>query len=124
MQESSTIDIRILLRQAGIRETPLENTSEKYPTISGKSSVWVGPIIFIGTAVLTQNPELLNITLNLISSYLYDFFRGYPEPHKTKLEIVVEKSENKEYIHVIFEGDISDMKNIPTVVQEVTRKSD
>ncbi|GER86526.1 hypothetical protein KDW_06880 [Dictyobacter vulcani] len=75
VNESSTPTIRSLWRQNGIVETRIEKQGTKIPLESRKSWEWVGPVIYISTWMLTNTA--IPITLNLISSYLYDVLKGH-----------------------------------------------
>jgi len=43
----------------------------------------------IGFSVLSENPQLIEISISLISSYLYDLFKGSGGNKKVKFDIVI-----------------------------------
>src|SRR5438552_18899674 len=71
----STSAIRISLHQAGVSETRIEKEGDIFPEAQVKSGEWIGPVIFVGFAVMTQNPNLIAIALGVIANYLTDFFK-------------------------------------------------
>ncbi|MEJ5311417.1 MAG: hypothetical protein WHX52_16775 [Anaerolineae bacterium] len=119
LHESSAATIRVLFRNNNIIETPLELKGEKFPHISEKAFVeWIGPTIFVSSALLSQNPHILSLALGVISNYLTDFFKGVPGVGKVKLDVVVEtKKKTCKKIH--YEGPVSGLEKLAEVVQEV-----
>jgi hypothetical protein len=120
LHESSAPTVRVLLRNNGITETPLELEGERFPQISEKAFVeWIGPTIFVGFMLLSQNPHIVSIALGVISNYLTDFFKGMPSVGKAKLDIVVE-TRKKTYKKIHYEGPVSGLEKITEVVKEVS----
>ena len=118
LHESSVATIRILFRKNKITETPLELEGEKFPQISEKGFVeWVGPIIFVSFAALSQDPNILSLALGVISNYLTDFFKGIPGIRNARLDIVVETKE-KTYKKIHYEGPVSGLEKLPEVVNK------
>ena len=119
VHESATPTVRVLWRQNGIIETPLEQPGEKFPFVSEKGFEWVGPTIFISAMLLSQNPYLVTIALNVISNYLTVWFRGIPEDgRKVKLRIITETKSGL-YKKIEYEGPPDGLKDLPEVIREV-----
>jgi len=120
LHESSAATVRVLFRNNGITETPLELEGERFPQVSEKAfEKWIGPTIFVSFALLSQNPHILSLALGVLSNYLTDFFKGLPSPGKAKLGIVVETRE-KAYKRINYEGPVSGLEKIAEVVKEVS----
>lgn len=100
--------IRSLWRQAGVTETRLENSGTKFPQAAKKSAEWVSPIIFISQAMLTN--AALPLTINMISSYLYDLFKGRHNKAQVNISFVSEQTveisngEEKKFLLFNFRG--------------------
>lgn len=86
-----------------------------------KSADWFGPAIFISFSTLVQNPELISISLNLISSYLYDFFKGSVSDKKVKLDIIVENKKKTEYSKIQYEGNIEGLKDLENIIKQLKK---
>src|SRR5215470_2977934 len=91
IHENTTPTIRTLLRQAGVQETRLEQNGDKIPLSARKSWEWVGPIIYISQWMLSN--VALPVTINMISSYLYDITKGHHDDAVATLEFVIETIE-------------------------------
>ena len=120
LHESSAPTIRILFRSNGIEETPLEGEGERFPQISEKAfREWLGPTLFCGAALLSQNPEIISVALGVISNYLTDWFKGIPGEKNAKLNIVVEtRKRTCKRIH--YEGPVSGLQELPKIVREIS----
>jgi hypothetical protein len=118
--ESSTPTVRILWRQAGIRETPLENDGERLPTIEERGLPdWIAPTIFLGSTMLNQGQILLTLALNVISNYLYDLLK-HQDDTGVKLDIVVEKRRGSEYKMIRYRGPVEGMDQLPAVIMRAS----
>jgi len=72
--------------------------------VSYKSAEWVGPTLFVGYALLSDNGNFLNIALGVVANYLTEFFRGAGKAPTIRLDFIVEKTPSREYKHLKFEG--------------------
>ena len=86
---------------------------------SRKSSDWFGPTIFIGFSLIANNPQIIGISMNLISSYLYDFLKGTISSKKVKFEIIVERKKGKEYKKISYDGNIEGIKELEKVINSL-----
>lgn len=67
----------------------------------------------IDVATVIINSGILPITINLISSYLYDLVKKYrrnPEHTNAKVNILVEETKNKKTTRITYEGPVSGIK--------------
>ena len=117
--ESSASTVRALLREAGIKETKIENEGDKFLVKQEKSFDWIGPTLFIGASIVSNNPDLISITEGIISNYLTDYFKGFYGHRKVKLDIIIEKKKDREYKRVKYEGDGSDLPHLSEILHEL-----
>lgn len=96
-------------------------TNEKPLLRVRKSADWFGPAIFISFSTLVQNTELINISLNLISNYLYDFFKGSVSEKNVKLDIIVESKKKAEYTKIEYEGSVEGLKDLENIIKQLKR---
>lgn len=115
----STSDIKKIFRVNNLASFYL--CSDKPKLRARKSADWYGPALFINFTILTQNPDLINITMNLISSYLYDFFKGSPKNKNVKFEIVIQNEQKKGFQKIKYEGDIDGIKELDAVIKQLKK---
>lgn len=114
-----TTTFRILWKQCGIVETPLEKSGEKIAEMTQKSLDLIAPFIFIASSFLSQNPELVDIALGVISEYLTDWFKGMPNwQNNVKLNVILENKSGG-YKKVSYEGPTEGLKEISKVVRSL-----
>ncbi len=116
--ESSTATIRKVLVQAGLEAKSLESISgETLPQSFEKSFDWLGPTIFVGAGLITQNPAVVTIALNMISAYLSDLFRGFPEGRNVKLTVIIERDGGKLSKRIEYSGPADGLKDLPQAIR-------
>jgi hypothetical protein len=121
VHESSTATIRVLWRQAGISETRIEMGDDRFPCVQEKAfEGWIGPIIFVGASLLSQNPYLMSVAFGVISNYLTDWFKGLPGDKNVKLDIVIEETKGKSCKRIHYEGNAEGLHDLNKIVSEVS----
>jgi hypothetical protein len=116
----STSDVKKVLRAENLIIKYL--TTDKPLLRTRKSADWYGPILFISYSVLSENPTIIGISLNLISSYLYDYFKGtIVETKKVKFEIVIETKKSKTLQKVKYEGSVEGIKELTEVIKSLNK---
>jgi hypothetical protein len=119
VNEETASTVKVLWEQAGIIETPIEKEGEKIPEVVLNWFDWVGPTIFFTSALITQNPQLIDISLGVISNYLTDWFKGVPkEQRKVKLDIV-EETRSGSSKKLLYEGDVDGLKDLPKIIRSL-----
>ncbi len=96
-----------------------EDFKSKY--ILTESIEWIGPIIFISSTFLAQSPEGVSIALNLISSYLFEFFRGDRSQVKCEFELIVQKTET-EFKSLKYKGEKLSSEDIQGIIKALTNE--
>lgn len=84
-----------------------------------RSIDWFGPTLLFTTAALTQNPDLVSISINVLSNYIYDYFKGQKEPN-IKLNIMIQKSKT-EYTKLNYEGTKEGLIEIEKVIAKLKK---
>ncbi|WP_164922588.1 hypothetical protein [Rhodospirillum rubrum] len=118
LQRSEADTVRKLFR---LENVPTDDSKPfKAPYIQNNGFEWVGPLIFIGAGVISDNANYVSVSLNLISNFLYDFFKTSQGKNTVKLNIVVEKQSNKNCKLITYEGDVAGMSSLPDIIREVS----
>jgi hypothetical protein len=119
VNEDTASTIRVLWKQAGVVETPIEKEGEEIPELVLNWFEWVGPTILFTSTLISQNPQLIEISLGVIANYLTDWFKGFPKRQRlAKLDIVAEtKSGTYKKLH--YEGDAKGLKDLPKIIRSL-----
>jgi len=115
----TTPTVRKLWRQNNIQETPIEKSEEKIPCSAEKAFEWIGPTIFVSSLLLSQNPHLITIALNVISNYLTGWFKGIPYNERKAKLIIVEETRSGDYKEVKYEGPPDGLDELLNKVVEI-----
>jgi hypothetical protein len=124
--ESVAFEFRELFQKNGIRETPLEREGDRFLNLlqEGELTVSILPTLFVTTAFVSQNPHLVSLALDVISTYLTDWFKSIhgstQQPSdNVELSIVVE-TKSGDCKRVKYNGPIAGLDNVQAVVRDLT----
>lgn len=113
----ATTDLRKILKEHNV---DVRYLTENKPLLrSRKSSTWFGPTFLITSSMLINNPELVAISINIMSSYLYDFFKGTIGDKQAKFEIIIENKNKGEFSKIKYEGPVSGIKRLEKVINSL-----
>lgn len=90
--------------------------------IEQRSGEWFGPLLFISSAALLQNPELISIVCSVIANYITDYFKGKEKPN-IRLTFVIEETKTSKTTKLSYEGGIEGLDKLPESINEIVRKS-
>ena len=96
-------------------------TDDKPLLRTRKSADWFGPTIFIGYSILSSNPTLIDISISLLSSYLYDLFKGKTNNKKVEFDIVVETTKKKDFKKITYSGNTEGIKELSELIKELRK---
>lgn len=113
--ENSAKTVKTLFRNNNIEFSSIEDSKIGYRQLNAFE--WIGPTLFIGFTVWSQNPNLISISCGIISNYLTDFFKGIAGKKSVKMEIVIEVEKNKKYKKISFEGPPESLKDLPEIIK-------
>ena len=82
--------------------------------IENRSIEWFGPTLFFSLSLLSQNPTIVSICINVLSSYIYDIFKGKSEDPNVKCSFVLEDNKKKRKIN--YEGPVSGLNKVEEIV--------
>jgi hypothetical protein len=111
----STLNILKKVKQKGIDAGIAIGSLDDCVVIDDHSLDWLGPVLFFSLPLLSQNPNLVSICLNIISSYVYDIFKGKKNDPNVNCSIIIEK-ENKSAIKIKYSGPVSGLTEVKNII--------
>jgi hypothetical protein len=114
----TTPTVRVLFKQAGIVETPIEKDKE-IPEFILESFDWVSPIIFFTSALISQNPDIVDTTISKIIDYLQEWFKGIPNQQRNVRLHIVTETKGGAHKAVDYEGDVAGLRELPKVIRSL-----
>jgi hypothetical protein len=121
--ESSTLDIRRLWAQAGVIESRIEPQGEKIATISEHFYDWIGPLIFLGASWYIENEHLVNVSLNVISNYVTEWFKGVSGEKRVSFGFVLEKTKTKKCVRLNYDGPPEKIAELTSLIKDIMNES-
>lgn len=113
--ESDTV--RTLLKISKIPYVEIFDEDNQPPYLQQYGFEWFGPTLFISTGLLSQNPNVLSITLGIITNYLYDLFKG-ANNSKASLDVIIQQADGScKEVH--YSGPPDGLINIAQIVKEL-----
>jgi hypothetical protein len=119
--EESSQDVKILLRRAGIPLGKIEPEGVRIPYQAEHDNVWVGPVLFLGAAFVSQNTHLVSVALSTIANYLTDWFKGKVGETRVRLGFVIEKTDKKKTVRIDYDGPPDGVQGIEAVIKDALK---
>jgi hypothetical protein len=119
VHDASGLSVRAVWRAEGVQETRLEPEGETWAAAQKDSAEWIGPIVFVGSTLLSQNPDALNVGLGVVANYVTDLLRGLPRDRQTAQLSVVVEIEAGITRRVDYEGPVEGIADLADVIREL-----
>lgn len=115
VHESSVSTLRILFRRHQIEESRLEPNGTRLPLIQKNGFELILPTLFVATAILSENPGIVNVALGIIANYATDFFKGIPGSKSVRFSIVTKDGKDRSK-RIKYCGDPEGIKELTKLV--------
>ncbi len=116
--ESDTV--RTLLQANKIPYIEIFDEDNQPPYLQQYSFEWFGPTLLISANLLLQDPNLLSVTLGVITNYLYDLFKGATDG-KASLDVILEQADGScKQIH--YSGPPDGLGKVADIVRDLASK--
>lgn len=116
-QQVESDTVRTLLRANKIHYVEIFDEDDQPPYLQQYSYEWVGPTLFVSAGLLSQDPNVLTVTLGLITNYLYDLFKGSKEG-KASLDVIFQQADGScKQIH--YSGPAEGLSEVAEIVKSL-----
>lgn len=75
------------------------------------------PAIFFSLSVISENPNLVSVSLNVLSNYVYDALKGTIGKKTAHVEFHIESKEKGKVKKIDYKGDIEGLKGLEKVIK-------
>ncbi len=111
----SMVDLNKLFRQNNISFDTLNGDTELYR--SRKNADIYLPAVFFSLSLISQNPNLVSVSLNILSSYIYDRLKGSFEKKTAHIDIYIEIKEKGKAKKISYKGEAEGIKELEKVIK-------
>ncbi|WP_157658683.1 hypothetical protein [Burkholderia ubonensis] len=119
-QQVESDTVRTLLKANNIAHAEIFGEDDQPPYLQQYGFEWFGPTLFVSAGLLSQDPNVLSVTLGVITNYLYDLFKGAKDG-KASLNVVVEQADGScKSVH--YSGPPDGLDKVAEIVKELGAK--
>jgi hypothetical protein len=112
----SMLDLnKIFKQEKNISINTLGDDTEKYR--SRKNADVYLPAMFFALTVITENPTIVSISLNVLSSYVYDLFKGTSGQKTAHIDLYIETKEKGKVKKLSYKGSADGLKDLEKVIK-------
>lgn len=111
----SMVDLNKIFRQNNVILEILGGDTELYR--SRKSADIYLPALFFSIPLILENPNLVSVSLNILSNYVYDRLKGDVGRNTTHIELYVETKEKGIVRKISYKGDVAGIKDLEKVIK-------
>ncbi|KKX46646.1 hypothetical protein [Sphingobacterium sp. IITKGP-BTPF85] len=111
----SMVDLNKVFRQSNITLEVLGGDTELYR--SRKNADIYLPAVFFSLSMISENPNLVSVSLNVLSSYVYDRLKGSFGKKTAHAEFYIETKEKGKIKKVSYKGEASGIKDLEKVIK-------
>jgi hypothetical protein len=119
-QQVESDTVRTLLKANMIAYVDIFGEDDQPPYLQQYNFKWFGPTLFISASLLSQYPDVLSVTLGIITNYLYDLFKGSADS-KASLKIILQQADGScKEIH--YSGPPDGLSKVAELVKDLGGK--
>lgn len=120
IHEDTVKTLRTIMREQGITETRFERDGERFRYIQ-ENAYLEGIVFFVAATACTHDPNLLSVTLNMVSNYLTDTLKGAGRllavDQRAKVDFIVETKRGCKRLN--YDGPVAGIKDLEGVIRAV-----
>lgn len=111
----STVDLNKLFKQENINVVYLGGDTELCR--NRKNADIYLPAIFFSLSLISENPTIISISLNVLSNYISDFLRGSFGRKTVHVDFYLETKEKRKIKKLSYNGDAEGLKEIHKIIR-------
>lgn len=111
----SMVDLNKVFRQSNINLDVFGGDTELYR--SRKNADIYLPAIFLSLSMISNNPNLVSVSLNILSSYVYDRLKGSLGKKTAHVEFYIETKEKGKVQKISYKGEADGIKELEKVIK-------
>lgn len=111
----SMVDLNKVFKQSNINLEVFGGDTELYR--SRKNADIYLPAVFLSLSLISENPNLVSVSLNILSSYVYDRLKGSFGKKTAHVELYIETKEKGKIKKVSYKGEASGIKDLEKVIK-------
>lgn len=94
--------------------------NEPTTLLEQRSGEWFAPAMFITSQFMASYPNVVSIACNLVSSYIYDIFKGTSKP-KMRMTVLCEKKGTSKILKIDYSGDVEGLSSVQAAIEKALK---
>lgn len=111
----SFVELNKIFKEKKVEYNILGSNNNLYRT--RKSNQIYLPTIFFSLITILENPELVSISINLISSYIYDLCKGSLHKKTINIDFYIETKEKGKTQKISYKGDAEGFAKLEKIIK-------
>jgi hypothetical protein len=111
----SVVDLNKIFKQSNINTIHLGGDTELYR--SRKNADIYLPAIFFSLSLISENPTIVSVSLNVLSNYITDFFKGSFGRKTAHVDFYMETKEKGKMKKLSYKGDAEGLKELDKIIK-------
>lgn len=94
--------------------------NEPTTLLEQRSGEWFAPAMLITSQFMASHPNVVSIACNLVSSYIYDIFKGTKQP-KVRMTVLCEKRGTSKIVRIDYAGDVEGLGTVQAAIEKALK---
>ena len=124
MHEAEYETVQKLFQANGINANPIQDKNEKIPKIVNQNFEWAGPLILFTTTIITQHPEIITNSIDILTNYLKKKLRGVPRGDNSVNLSISTETKSGNFKNITYTGPVEGLKDLADVVKAAHEERD
>jgi hypothetical protein len=112
---ASVVDVQKLFKQNGVDIPALNRDTELY-RIRKNADIYLPAILFT-YSLISQNPTIVSISLNVLSNYIYDVLKSSFGVKTANIELYVETKKKGRFKKITYKGGAEGFKELAEIIK-------
>lgn len=91
--------------------------------VEQRSGEWFAPILFVSSAAMTQNPEMMAIALSVIANYVTDFFKSNDSPN-VQITVIHKETNTQKVTEIHYKGSLDGLNSLKESIEFIAKKGE
>lgn len=94
--------------------------NEPITLLEQRSGEWFAPAMLITSQFMASHPNVVSIACNLVSSYIYDIFKGASKP-EVRMTVLCEKRGTSKIVRIDYAGAVEGLSTVQTAIDKALK---
>ena len=114
---ANALDVKALFAGSQISSGMVTAGDGEIPYVMNRDANWVGPTLYFSAALVSENPEIVTLAIEIIKKHVIDVLRGNPRSRVARFSAVVENTHRKKTMRIDYEGPAESLAQVDRCIR-------